>query len=122
MTMSELIEVKVMKPKFKGYRYTGEHRVPEDSEYYLRNGAVFRKKDNQNLCLEYLILEKVRWRAEKGEMYCFVNSLGEIDFKEDWGNIVDDNFYKLGNYFQTIEEAKESKFFKVFNGENNNES
>lgn len=61
-------------------------------------------------------IEKFRERAEKGEMYLFINALGEIVSSEEWGEgSYDDDQYNSGNYYllkerkQAEEEAKDIK-------------
>ena len=46
-----------------------------------------------------------RWRANKGEKYYIIDSLGRcIDFKETY-DTSDNQYYNLGNYFKSIETA-----------------
>ena len=47
-----------------------------------------------------------RWRAEKGEKYCFLSDLGEIFSAIDCGDKSDNFLYAIGNYFKTKEEAE----------------
>lgn len=61
-------------------------------------------------------IEKFRERAEKGEMYLFINALGEIVSSEEWGEgSYDDDQYNSGNYYllkereQAEKDAKEIK-------------
>ena len=63
---------------------------------------------------EYIILRKKRWRASE---YRFVGSYGGINTAYDDSTWLDDTRYRLGNYFHTDEEARASKFYKVFHGE-----
>ncbi|MGL5964739.1 MAG: hypothetical protein ACRCZ2_10145 [Fusobacteriaceae bacterium] len=61
--------------------------------------------------------ERPRWRAEKYCLYYFVNATGEIErgLDHNWGS--DNRRFEIGNYFETEDEAEESKFYKVFHEE-----
>lgn len=48
-----------------------------------------------------------RWRAERGEMYWYVNEIGMIFRVTECSTRSDDYFYNSGNYFQTKEQAEE---------------
>ena len=48
-----------------------------------------------------------RWRAERGEMYWYVNEIGMIFRVTECSTGSDDYFYNSGNYFQTKEQAEE---------------
>ena len=51
-------------------------------------------------------VEKIRWRAEKGESYWFISSEGGIiEYKED-NHPLDEKIYNFGNYFRTKEQAE----------------
>ena len=51
-------------------------------------------------------LEKILWRAEKGGLYFYVNYFNEIVSSFDERFLVDDELYRIGNYFQNREEAQ----------------
>ena len=46
------------------------------------------------------------WRAEKENIYYFINSLGEIAEGFEVYSSIDNQRYEFGNYFQTYEEAE----------------
>ena len=48
-----------------------------------------------------------RWRAEKGEKYCFLSDLGEILSANDCRDKSDNFLYNTDNYFKTEEGAEE---------------
>ena len=50
-----------------------------------------------------------RWRAERGEMFWYVNEIGMIFRVTECSTRSDDYFYNSGNYFQTKEQAEEYK-------------
>lgn len=61
-------------------------------------------------------IERIRKRVKKGEMYLFINALGEIVSSEEWGEgSYDDDQYNSGNYYllkereQAEKDAKEIK-------------
>lgn len=48
-----------------------------------------------------------RWRAEYHGHYFYIDSLGDVVETVDMGEYNDNRLYKVGNYFETKEEAKE---------------
>jgi hypothetical protein len=62
-------------------------------------------------------IKSPRWRAEKGGKYFYVCSLDGISYENDDYGYSDNRNYNSGNYFRTEEEAKNSKFYKVFHEE-----
>lgn len=78
-----------------------------------------REDSNRTLFFEEIQIPesayvRPKWRAEKGNKYFLINSIGDIYNTVDNYYEIDDLHFKKGNYFQTEEEAKESKFYKVF--------
>ena len=54
-------------------------------------------------------VEKVRWRAKKGENYFLLNrTTFEVDHYYECFDEVDAKLYKYGNYFRTREQAEEA--------------
>ena len=54
-------------------------------------------------------VEKIRWRAKKGENYFFLNrTTFEVDHYYECFDEVDAKLYKYGNYFRTREQAEEA--------------
>lgn len=51
--------------------------------------------------------EPKRWRAEKGETYYIITSNFEIENYCEENEVIDDEAYNSGNYFQTKEQAQE---------------
>ena len=118
-------------------KITDENKIYEFNSYYrsdflssLHTNSYFRpatKEEKQHLFAELKAkglqwnaetktIEKFRERAEKGEMYLFINALGEIVSSEEWGEgSYDDDQYNSGNYYllkereQAEEEAKDIK-------------
>ena len=65
------------------------------------------KRDLENfVCYVNEYCNKQRWRAEKGDVYYFVNYNCEIFEANEWLYPSDNLRYELGNYFETREEAK----------------
>lgn len=52
-------------------------------------------------------VEKIRWRAEKGNKYFYIDRTGEISICREDNYNIDAVLYAVGNYFRTIEQAKE---------------
>lgn len=87
-------------------------------ESYTSNGEYYANSNRTLFFEEIPIPEsayvKPKWRAEKGNKYFLINSIGDIYNTIDNYYEVDDLHFEKGNYFQTEEEGKESKFYKVF--------
>lgn len=61
-------------------------------------------------------MERIRKRVKKGEEFLYINSLGNVESTEDWGEgSCDDDSYNSGNYYlleereQAEKDAKEIK-------------
>lgn len=50
-------------------------------------------------------IEKIRWRAEDGEEYCYVGNQGIIMVDKEDGHCADKNRHEFGNYFRTREQT-----------------
>lgn len=53
-------------------------------------------------------VEKIRWRAEDGEGYFYVDNQGHKIAKNEECKFVDEDRYAFGNYFRTIDQANEA--------------
>jgi len=58
-----------------------------------------------------------RWRAVKGSRYYYAGDYGIVSLEIDDRHEFDNNRYKIGNYFRTEEEVKNSNIYKVLNSE-----
>lgn len=61
--------------------------------------------------------KRPKWRADTNNIYYYINASGDFAFMSESGNDYDNKKFNIGNYFKTEEEAKESKFYKVFHEE-----
>jgi len=68
-----------------------------------------------------VIIGTPRWRANLEEDFYTINCIGEIIYDTEWLTEEDDDLYKVGNYFKTHKEAKESSIYKGFHGEASDE-
>ena len=59
-----------------------------------------------------------RWRAEYEKAYYYINSFGEVHVGIETNEELDDNLYKYGNYFQTVDQAEKvlEKVNKIYQG------
>lgn len=57
--------------------------------------------------------KEVRWRAERGGEYFFVQGHGKVEYVNDNHDAWDDGHYSIGNYFRTREEAEASNKARV---------
>lgn len=53
-------------------------------------------------------IEKIRWRAEDGYGYFYVDNQGRKTAKDEECKFVDEDRFAFGNYFRTIEQASEA--------------
>lgn len=51
-------------------------------------------------------LEPIRWRAAVFEEFCYVDSHGDVCHRTDDLDDCSNNFYDMGNYFRTEDDAK----------------
>lgn len=89
---------------------------------YFKDGRWDKTDRNRILFFQEIsvpqeALERPRWRAEKNREYFFVNGCGAIVTGCELFCVKDGLKFEVGNYFQTEEEAKGSKFYKVFHEE-----
>lgn len=76
-----------------------------------KNGALFFEE----ITIPKSAYIRPKWRAEKDrEHYYYVSSYGSVGKDTDYRRNADNKRFEVGNYFKTEEEAKESKFYKVF--------
>lgn len=64
---------------------------------------------------------KPKWRASINESYFHVDSLGKINMYIEKFTKNDNRAFQLGNYFRNFDDAKNSKFYKVFDIDENEE-
>ncbi len=71
---------------------------------------LFTKMKEQGLCwnAEEKRVEKIRWRSEDGEEYCYVGNQGFVMVDKEDGHCADKNRHEFGNYFRTQEQTKEA--------------
>ena len=100
----------------EGFEYTGEYRPAKKGEHYYWDAKIWVVQEElpHTSCRSRCILRKKRRRASE---YRFVGSYGGINTAYDDNTWLDDTRYQLGNYFHTDEEARASKFYKIFHGE-----
>lgn len=72
--------------------------------------TLFDKMKEQRLHwnAEKKCVEKLRWRAEYDEEYCYVGNQGIVIVDKEDGYCVDKIKHEFGNYFRTKEQAKEA--------------
>lgn len=85
-----------------------------DGKEALERGRVLLFEEVQ---IPESALIRPRWRAEDMGEYFHINTVGAIISTVECGVKIDDNCWKVGNYFRTEEEAKESKIYRAFHEE-----
>lgn len=100
------------------YEYI-EIRVPrlEGRTYCKESALTHESSEREGIVMINLKTKPIKWRAEPGKHYIYVNDIGFVDYTEESLTNSDDRRYEPGNYFKTAEEAKQSKFYKVFHGD-----
>ncbi|MGL5051709.1 MAG: hypothetical protein ACRC6E_13940 [Fusobacteriaceae bacterium] len=84
-----------------------------NDDYCINRSLFF-----QELVITEEALKKAKWRAKTNDdVYFTVDGKGEVVCWADDYSEYDDAMYRVGNYFETTEEAEESKFYKVFHEE-----
>lgn len=82
-----------------------------DQNYMI---AIFHPNTNEGIKLD-----KIKWRAEKGETYYSVDQgsgMFEVYRHIESGDFIDDEFHESNNYFKTRGEAEKilDKIFDIF--------
>lgn len=88
---------------------------------YTQDGR-YVKEGGRALFFEEIIIpesayKRPRWRAKSGDIYCHICGTGLIMHSAEYNTLENDAHFNTGNYFKTEEQAKESKFYKVFHEE-----
>ena len=91
---------------YQKWNVSHDWRLATDEEKQL----LFDKMKEQGLRwnAEKKELEWIRWRAKKGERYCFVGNQGIIMTDKEDSFCGDKNRYEFGNYFRTKEQAEQA--------------
>lgn len=82
--------------------------VPQKGEMYLstdREPCLCTTTEWSGYCLRFIV-NRERWRAEKGRVYFIVDQYGNEQQSIDEGHPVDDGRYDIGNYYRTRAEAE----------------
>lgn len=88
------------------YWFSATFRLATEEEKQL----LFDKMKEQRLLwnAEEKRVEKIRWRAEKGDrFYCFDTDFSVLDGLEE-GSKLDDSSWRSYNYFRTVEQVEEA--------------
>lgn len=102
------MKVEIDLPEIEGYEYTGDYRKPNPGEHVAWGvcGCAFKAYEYSEQPESCFILRKKRWRAEQGERYWFLNARLMVERMIEFRDEFDDELFKIGNYFQTKEEAE----------------
>ncbi|MGL4998475.1 MAG: hypothetical protein ACRC5T_05850 [Cetobacterium sp.] len=94
-------------------KYFDMYTVDGKSAIFNINTCLFFEK----IEIPISALTRPNFRASYGEKYYSVNHYGGAERSIERGYKTDSRLSEIGNYFLTEEEAKESKFYKVFHNE-----
>lgn len=88
-----------------------------DGKYYDsdKNPSLFF--DIPEFFKEEIYPERPKYRAKIDSFYYFITKTGRVDSQREANDSEDDKLFRVGNYFETKEEAMESKLYKVFHEE-----
>lgn len=94
-------------------------RYPFICRYTLQGQMNANYNSNRTLFFEEIQTPKSalipkRWRGNLGDSYFYIDSNGEIREGSEDKIQIDEKRHKIGNYFQTHEEASESIIYKAF--------
>lgn len=94
----------------KGYKFTGEHRVPEEGELYLSANKQVLKMllSGPSSSVQAPILERGVTRAEIYTQYYYITVDMVVQPTGDSRDPIDDALYEAGNYFLTRLQAEEA--------------
>lgn len=88
-----------------GWGFTRNYRPATGEEKAKLLGRL--KKEDYIWNPDKKELERLpRWRADKDEVYYFVDTYGDTDYTEEDNCNVDDKRYEMGNYFRTRKAAE----------------
>lgn len=77
--------------------------TPEEIDaFIIRLEKEYHKRWNA----EKKCLEDIRWRAAVFEVFCYVDSHGDVCHRTDGLDDCSNNFYDIGNYFRTEQAAQ----------------
>lgn len=100
---------------YDNFFYIRGSKKDSDSEAFVVSKEVFKDIENKvRLINEKYGIEK-KWRAEKGELFFFVDITISVVEVTDYYFNQDERLYASGNYFKTRKEAEEvaEKFRKI---------
>lgn len=98
---------------FGGINKNSHHGINDGDIYYIDpEDYTINTVSKYSLLGKYIIATSkkiipLRWRAKKGSKYYVVTANLQIMETNDVRGDADNDFYRIGNYFKTKEEAKE---------------
>lgn len=99
-------EVVISKGLYNGFGSRGikmRYATPEEKSAFLER---LEKECGKRWNPETKQIEDIRWRAEKGQFFYYVNGDLSVLSLQDSKGKVSDGMYKTGNYFRTPEAAQ----------------
>jgi hypothetical protein len=88
----------------EGWEYAGDVRNAEDGDTWLHSDG---RALLGPMALPVPILRRKRWRAKHGETFYSVSGGGNVFPMTEQGRWQDHLRYRIGNYWQTEQQAKE---------------
>jgi hypothetical protein len=99
----------------------GEETI-QKNKYYINNDLILHKDGTFDEDGEIMLFPSkhkrdwndfnpIPWRAQRYGVYFYVNEIGNVVAKNDYGDDFDENQYKIGNYFRVYESACQSLFY-----------
>ncbi|MGL5022347.1 MAG: hypothetical protein ACRC5S_03515 [Cetobacterium sp.] len=91
---------------------------------YTSEGKLYKNEGNRRLFFSEIPIpdkayKPTMWRARFNEEYFYVSTVGKVAKAKDVGDTIDDERHDVGNYFQTDDEVKESKYYIIYREKEN---
>ena len=96
--------------KHYGYTSTARLATPEEAQRLWDALAKQGKRWNPET-MQVEEIKKDRWRGEVGDRYFYIDQIENIVTTMDVGYYIDDEYYEIGNYFRTKEQAERAKTY-----------
>lgn len=81
---------------------------------FTPDGRLFINTSARQLFHRYPVPEKSDWRANKGETYLSISTLGTIECHTELEDVNDDRRYEAGNYFKDVKTSLNSRYYKAY--------
>lgn len=86
---------------------------------YTSDGKLYKNEGNRRLFFASIPIPEaaykpVMWRADFNKEYFYISTVGKVAKAKEINDEIDNDRHSVENYFETKEEAIESKYYRVF--------